>query len=78
MGSDSSVEILMGVLLVSRHGAAVWEIRNECALTQSQAEGFVSFLQQSDLLREERAVFRPTRKGTRLIEDYEHIHQKIE
>jgi predicted transcriptional regulator len=68
----------MGILLVSRHGATVRKITNECDLTESQAEGFVSFLQQSDLLREEGAVFRPTRKGTSLIEDYEHIHERIE
>lgn len=78
MQSESGVETLMGILLVSRHGATVREITNEFALTESEAEGYVSFLQQSDLLREKGAVLRPTRKGTSLIEDYEHIYDRIE
>jgi hypothetical protein len=78
MEYESNVETLMGVLVVSRHGATVRKITNEFDLTQSQAEGFVCFLQQSDLLQEKGAIFRPTRKGTALIEDYEHIQEKIE
>ncbi len=78
MQSESSVETLMGILLVSRHGATVRKITNKCELTESQVEGFVSFLQQSDLLREEDAIFRPTRKGTSLIEDYQDIYERIE
>lgn len=78
MQCESSVETLMGILLVSRRGATVRKITNECALTESQVEGFVSFLQQSDLLREKGAVFRPTRKGASLLEDYQDIHERIE
>jgi predicted transcriptional regulator len=80
MDSHSRIEDLVGVLLVTRDGATKTRIMYERCLTSSQAEGYLSFLQLSDLIRREEAtqLFRPTRKGTSLLMDYEHINQEID
>ena len=79
MESNGRVAVLTGILLVARGGATKTEIIGESSLTQSQVEQCLCFLQQSDLLHEDgKQVFKPTRKGESLIEDYMRIDQAIE
>jgi predicted transcriptional regulator len=78
--SHTRVEDLTGILLTARSGATKTKIMNESALTSSQVEQYLSFLQQSDILRKREGseVFIPTKKGTDLIGDYERIYKTIE
>jgi len=80
MESHSRVEVLTGILLVTRDGATKAKIMSESSLTPSHVDQCLCFLQDSGLLQrgEVSGVFRPTRKGARLIGDYERINQKVE
>jgi predicted transcriptional regulator len=80
MDPQSRIENLVGVLLVTRDGATKTRIMYERCLTSSQVEGYLYFLQLSDLIRKEERtqVFKPTQKGARLLMDYEHINQEID
>ena len=78
--SHSRVEDLTGILLAARSGATKTKIMNESSLTSSQVEQYLSFLQQSDILRKQEGseVFIPTKKGAGLIGDYERIYKTID
>ena len=80
MDSQNRIENLVGVLLVARDGATKTSIMYERGLTSSQVEGYLSFLQLSNLIRKEELthLFKPTQKGTSLLMDYEHINQEID
>ena len=80
MDPNSRIENLVGVLLVTRDGATKTRIMYERCLTSSQAEGYLSFLQLSDLIQKEEAtgLFKTTRKGTSLLMDYEQINREID
>jgi predicted transcriptional regulator len=80
MDPHNRIENLVGVLLVARDGATKTRIMYERGLTSSQVEGYLSFLQLSDLIRKEELthLFKPTQKGISLLRDYEHINQEID
>jgi predicted transcriptional regulator len=80
MDPHSRIENLVGILLVTRDGAAKTRIMYERCLTSSQVEGYLSFLQLSDLIRKEEIthLFKTTQKGISLLIDYEHINLEID
>jgi len=79
MESQSRTETLVAVLLATRDGATRKRIMYERDLTPTQAQEYLSFLQLSDLVREEEEtqLFRPTEKGTSLLDDYDRINHEI-
>jgi len=76
----SRIENLVGILLVTREGATKTRIMYERRLTSSQVEGYLSFLQLSDLVRKEEItrLFKTTQKGNSLLMDYERIDREID
>jgi predicted transcriptional regulator len=76
----SRIENLVGILLVTREGATKTRIMYERCLTSSQVEGYLSFLQLSDLVRKEEItrLFKTTQKGNSLLMDYERIDREID
>jgi predicted transcriptional regulator len=80
MDPHSRIENLVGILLVTRDGATKTRIMHQRCLTSSQVEGYLSFLQLSDLIRKEEItqLFKTTQKGIGLLVDYEHINREID
>ena len=80
MDPHSRIENLVGILLVTREGATKTRIMYERRLTSSQVEGYLSFLQLSDLVRKEEItrLFKTTQKGNSLLMDYERIDREID
>ncbi len=80
MDSQSRIETLVAVLLATKNGATRTRVMYERGLTSTQAHEYLSFLQLSDLVREEEGtrLFRPTEKGRSVLDDYDRISHEIE